>query len=106
MSLRDDDVEGFAKALFEQRYTSGKYKWDQVPDFIKEGYRDEVKIFLTLQDSGHRLLIGKVGAELPEIDMPWFDPQEDPRYTYKEGHKDGQQDMLKEGWVKEVKDGG
>jgi len=56
---------------------------------------------LSLQDSGHRLLIGKVGAELPR--PGWVDSLDE---AWRGLYERAQKDMQEDGWVKEVVGGG
>ncbi len=114
MSIRDELKEQVANAISEALINTAPrvyYPDDPFRPFKKqpEPYRkfnlDIAEAILSLEVSGHRLLIGKVGAELPKdpysIDeYPDGSPLKEAK---REGFKRGQQSMLKEGWVKEVK---
>ncbi len=62
-------------------------------------YECKVDRILSLQDSGHRLLIGKVEGELPGNPFEFRDGTGRWLAT-----SNAQIEMLKEGWVKEVRE--
>ena len=97
MSLRDELIEKIAEKLYYlgMARMPSRPRWEEVISESKDEWRKEAKTILALEVSGHRLLIGKVGAELPENPCGW----ERGKQVYREA----QQDMLKEGWVKGVK---
>ena len=103
MSLRDEFIDKLAQEMHNAslehgtRPTRAKEEWAMMPKSEKQFWYNDVEVLLSLQVKGHRLLIGKVGAELPR----------NPCVTnYRVYYDQGQQSMLKEGWVKEVRGDG
>ncbi len=117
MSLRDEFKEKIARDLYViwQEATVGRRtfkhrkprneSWEDAHLSKRIRWFNHAEDFLTLEHEGHRLLIGKVGGELPENPHRGrLSVKDSPdAYGWWTGFNEGQQSLLKEGWFKEVK---